>query len=183
MSYFTLTKISCHNWRISNDTGYPATAILYDYLNNVVSEGLIFTNDLLDIELDEDGAYYVEIIYEVGEARFKFYCCIYDFCMAESCFKSLFKYVLCKCADPCDDDCAELYELDKKRTDLEFIFALYTTIERSVYYEKYKYLNIYSLNTSRRTLMGQIGRAITKMNIVVTRCGMCTDETVEDLTC
>jgi hypothetical protein len=189
MATFTLSKTGCHTWKLSTDDAMTTAYIkLYTYMDVLLNDELVFnSSNECSIDLDiydggGDGAYYIQLTSTDIRPVYT-YLCIYDFCDAENCYKALFKYVLCKCTDPCDEDCIEKYQLEQKRLDLELIFALYTDIERNVYNERYKYYGITSINDSRRTLMSQIGRAITKLSVVVDRCGMCSDEVVEDLTC
>lgn len=198
MATFTLTKTDCHQWKITaDDISNVGTVSLYTYMDVLLDDELVFDSVTLELAInleiyDEavvgngDGAFYVKIsalTYSTPLPPTLAILCIYDFCDAEYCYKALFKYILCKCVDPCDEDCIELYNIEQKRLDLELIYALYTTVERMVFFEKYKYYGLYTVDTSRKTLMSQIGRAIKKLAIVVDRCGMCSDEAVEDITC
>lgn len=192
MATFTLEKQSCHNWKITNDDEKTIASVkLYTYLDVLLDDELEFDAqdecniNLEDYEDGDDGVFYVQIYYVLeDEKKIQMRTvCIYDLCDAENCYKALFKYVLCKCNDPCDADCNELYDMETKRQDLELIFALYTTLEQMVYYEKTRYYNIYTVDTSRKSFISQVGRMIEKLGVVVNRCGMCTDETVEDITC
>ena len=188
MATFTLEKQSCHNWKLYNDDVVTVVSVrLYTYLDVLLDDELAFTNDELTINLEDyeggdDGAYYIEIRH--GSTKIiRSTVCFYDLCSAENCYKSLFKFVLCKCEDPCDESCEELYNMEQKRLDPELIFALYTSLEQMIYYERSIYYGVYTVSTSRKSLMSQIGRMIEKLNVVVNRCGACDDEVVEDITC
>lgn len=190
MATFTLAKSSCHNWLLTNDDEVTVLTVkLYTYLDVLLDDELEFDDqdecaiNLEDYDGGDDGVFYVQIAYDDSGLTRYAYACIYDLCDAESCYKSLFKFVLCKCNDPCDQDCQDLYDMEQKRMDLELIYALYTTIERLVYYDKYRYYGSDVLSASRKANMAQIGRAIEKLAVVVNRCGMCIDEVVEDITC
>ena len=101
MATFTLEKQSCHNWKLYNDDVVTVVSVrLYTYLDVLLDDELAFTNDELTINLEDyeggdDGAYYIEIRH--GSTKIiRSTVCFYDLCSAENCYKSLFKFVLCK---------------------------------------------------------------------------------------
>lgn len=202
---FTLTKTACHQWKVTvEDTSIFVPMHLYTYNDVLLDDELLLQDGELEIDLSDydpgdDGVYYLEVVSaqaytdpedpggeipaEMHAIPAVYYLCIYDFCDTEACYKALFKYVLCKCNDPCDEECMTKYKIAEKRNDLELIYALYMTIDRLVYYERAKYEGAMTIDTERSALMSQVGRAVEKLKVVVNRCGMCEDEELEDITC
>lgn len=192
---WTQTKTACHQHHIQGIHGGTETissvklyryddVLLDDELEFVATTNLIYdlTVNLEDYDDGDDGAYYLEVVYNDGTDHTSIFC-IYDLCDAETCYNRLFKYLMCRCQDPCDDECDKKYDLEKKRVELMMLYGLYTTIERLVYYDRSVNYSIYTMTSTRNTFFSQIGRMMDKLKVVSARCGACSDSDVLDITC
>lgn len=191
---YTIEKEECHLHTITDNSASTITVSAV-YLKRwdavLLDDELEFESGALSIDLSiyddgDDGVYTVEIWgQETGDTEdlLKAEIVIFDFCDTEACYKNLFKYIICKCNDPCDEECQEQYDIYERRYDLNLIWGLYHQIERYVYYDRFKYMGILTVNEERETFLSQVGRMIDKLKIIVNRCGKCTDDATNDITC
>ena len=202
MSYITtncpiyvLEKQSCHNWRLSDKSGATVTVSeikLSTYAGLLLDDELTFADGVCDVNLKvytggDDGVYYLEVWgQESGdtENQLKAKLIIYDFCNAWKCYKELFRFVLCKCVNPCQTtDCDEQHNIVERKYDLDMILGLLGIIEKYVYYDKWKYIGVLSVQEDRNDYVSQVGQMIDKLKIVVNRCGKCGSTETNDITC
>lgn len=192
---FTLEKQSCHNWRVNDNSGSTITVgsvILKKYEGTVLDDELSFSSNIADIDLGnyvggDDGVFIVEVwgqLASESEDTLKAELVIYDFCDAWTCYMELVRWNMCKCADPCDkEDCEEQYDITERRYDMNSIFGMLGTIERYVYRDRWEYIGVLSIEDDRDTLISRIGQMVEKLSIIVNRCGKCTTDATNDLTC
>lgn len=192
--YFS-EKQACHQWLISDNTGGTIThsaILLKRYDGTLLSDELTFTGgqfviDTTRYEDGDDGVYIVEFYgRESGESEdeIKASLLIFDLCDAEACFKELFRFVICKCDNPCEnEDCEEQYQISEKRYEMNSIHGLYKTIERYVFVDKFQYMGILSIDETRHSFITTVGKMIDKLKSITERCGKCSDDSSNDITC
>jgi len=192
---FSLQKNDCHEWTVFDRSGSSITVSevkLLKYDGTLLDDELEFSDDELSINLGDyeggdDGVYLLEIWgQELGDTtdELKATLIIYDLCDSEECYKQLFRFVICKCNDPCNDtDCNEQYDIEERRYDMNMIWGLYNSIAGYVFTDKWKYMGVLTITEDRMTFITQVGRMIDKLKVVSSRCGMCDDEATNDLTC
>jgi hypothetical protein len=192
---YTLEKTDCHQWNVHDNTSGGVTVSkiqLRTYDNVLLDDELLFVDNVLSINLEnyeggDDGVYVIEIYgSEVGdlENSLKAELVIYDLCDSEECYKQLFRYIICKCNDPCDDsDCEDQYNIQEKRYDMNMIWGLYTLIEKYIFLDRYKYLGILTINSQREDFITTVGQMVDKLKIITERCGNCTEDSNNDITC
>lgn len=192
---YNLQKDDCHEWTILDRSGSDVTVTevrLSKYDGTLLDDELEFTDSECAINLEsydggDDGVYLVEVWgTESGdsEAEIKATLIIFDMCDAEECYKQLFRYVICKCNDPCNDtDCNEQYDISERRYDMNMIWGLYTMISNYVFVDKWKNMGILTIGQDRLDFIMQVGRMIDKLKVVADRCGMCSDDATNDITC
>jgi len=178
---FTVTKDECHQWTISITANSISSASLLDYSMDEIVE-LTTSTTSVSVNLDDygDGAYIVKVIYTDNVDTFTAYIPIFDLCDAYDCYINLFKYNLCKCSDPCDD-CDE--DLTSRKYDEESIRILIDQIKQMIYLDKYQYIGIYSIDTTRNDMIEDIGSMIDKLKIITDRCGLCDETMTNEIDC
>ena len=171
MGTITSTKRDCLKW----DIGYAGftKAItdvhLLDYEQNFI-EALSFSSLLIQVDLSDygDGAYVLELFWDDNTIS---YVSIFDLCNAMNCYKQLFRYILCKCDDPCND-CDESIRV--REYDMNSIMGLTTAIKEMIYLEQSQYAGIYSMTDTREGQVEEVGAMIDKLSIITDRCGLCS---------
>lgn len=187
---FELTKTECHEWTISDNTGgYTIGDItLTKYDGTSLDTTLSFTDDELTINLDDyddggDGVYLVDVEYNDGSVDVVAEFVIYDFCDVKTCYNSLFKYIYCKCNDPCDTGCEDVNDMDSRFYDMTLISGMLRTIEEKVYVDRFQYIGILSISDERNDFILEVGTAIDKIKLVADRCGLCSDTDTNIVEC
>ena len=181
---FILSKLTCHGWSVQININCTITAVdLINYDGTILIAGILPVGNTIPIDLTDygDGSYTVQIGYDDPQIQASFVVTIpiLDVCDANACYTKLFKYVLCKCDDPCDD----CEDLTAKRHDLLIIRELVTSINQMVNLEKSQFIGLYPLSTSQTDLLTDIGQMIDKLKIVTDRCGLCGGSDTLTLTC
>ena len=188
---FTLTKPSCLNWLVTINVNCTIARVrLINYDQTVLVDNLIVVGNTIPIDLSTygDGSYTVEIAYVLPSNNNNINIPTYwlivtipilEVCNANACYTKLFKYVLCKCDDPCDD----CEDLTAKRHDLQVIRELVTSINNMVSLERSQFIGLYPISTSQTDLLADIGQMIDKLKIVTDRCGLCGKRDTLNMNC
>ena len=178
---FVLTKQDCESWQVEiNINCTLINAELIDYDGTVLVSNIAPSGTIIPIDLSSfgDGSYTVKITYDdpISQVTTWVMIPILEVCNANACYDLLFKYVLCKCDDPCDP-CENLYT---KWHDLLLIRELVTSINQMVDLQHSQFVGLYPITQSEGDLLTDIGQMIDKLKLVTDRCGLCTD--AENLT-
>ena len=178
---FTVVQNDCHQWTITNSAGYTInSATLYKYDGTTVQEDLTFDDNELAITLEEDGVYFVQIEHSTIETAF---IPIFDLCEAKTCYKNLFRYYMCACDDPCDENCAEAQKISQREKDLKLIQGAIMQIEMMVYMDRSQYFDSYTMEDTREAFITEVGVLVEKLKLATSRCGLCEEEESNDITC
>lgn len=219
-----LYKIACNKWRVINIEGNTDRTVLVKVWNlaktEVInsyyieiedeSDGPLLEEEYVDIEMDEDNVYLVEVgiaeLDEEGvvtgdfdEAFRTSEDIVYVLCDIEACWVSMSKNLLCKdvseCCSSCDSDTQDT--IDKSRYALNMINALWFNVMAYIEIEQGLYKGLYSvyeingnnyLNTTspeRIEYAKNVEDSITKIKEIIARCGDCgiLDSSDDCLTC
>lgn len=186
---FDLERTDCHQWTVSDNTGgYTIGDITFTkYDGTSLDTTLSFASNELTINLDDydeggDGVYLLDIEYNDGLTDITAEFVIYDLCDAKTCYDNLFKYIYCKCNDPCDDGCEDVNDMDSRMYDMTLIFGLINTIEQKVYVDRFQYIGVLSISDERNDFILEVGVALDKLKLVTDRCGLCSDEDTNVIT-
>ena len=191
---YSITKTACHKHTITDNSGATITVgevKLYRYDGTLLDDELVFSGGEINIDLEDytdgdDGVYYVEIWGQEStdtSDELKAQLLIYDLCDAETCYKNLFKYVICKCNDPCDEDCEDTYNIAQRRYDMNLIWGMYKQIEEYITVDKFQYMGMGSIDETRENYVAQVGRMEDKLKVITNRCGLCNSAESNDITC
>lgn len=186
---FSIVYRGDHTWRLTDGSaGATIGQIrLIKYDSTVLDTSLTFEGALtLDIDLSTyedggDGVYIIEIYDDAKNllARLP----IFDFTDTRACYLIAFKYMICKCQDPCDADCIEREKIDQRRDDLIRIHALYNEIVMQVYVDRYQYMGIMSVDDERSEFINSVAKSVELIKEVVDRCGLCTENESNVIDC
>ena len=176
------TKLSCHNWRITNDveSSWIVTVNLYNLNDPTVVVATYqwdtATEDYIDIELPEDGIYEVELSYIVDEEVLYYpRVRIRDICGFLDCMVQLTKQILCNEKDPCCQSCSEEMKNQMQiwRDHLNMMMALYNSIEAALNIDLYYCMNNMLESDEAEENLQYLIELITKLNELADRCGEC----------
>jgi hypothetical protein len=173
-------KIDDHYWVVEySEGGNPITeCFLLDAGMNRMAP-LPFDGSRVDVDLVEhgDGMYMVQIRRQSGAVA---YVVIADFSDAYSCYKALFRFILCRCDDPCQE-CDE--DMRSRMYDMNSIMALVETLREMVLLEQAQYAGIYSMGSARRNMVDEMGAMFDKLHIITDRCGLCSGDETNCIDC
>ena len=186
---FTVTKTACYEHTITNVNSYTVTEVkLYKYTGELLDDELVFSSGAISIDLEDydggdDGVFIVEITYSLSGARKIAQVPIFEFCGLQECYKAAFKYIQCKCTDPCDSDCLEQEGVEQRRNDAVLLFGLYHQILNQIQIDRLQYAGVMFIDDDRNDYISEVGRNIEKAAEIVARCGLCTDDDTNTVTC
>lgn len=175
---FVITRTDCHIYNIHNTTTESYDLIVTNYLG----EEIFTVDDITDtdyaVTLEEDNVYIFQMDSE-------FYVEI-DFCDLKNCIAKLIKYVLCNCDDPCAEPCSDVVRkrVERYRSTLNKMMALWYPLLSYVYYDRMKYVGIFSdpVGMERYDYITKVGEMIDKLELLTGDCGSCDDDsTIDDL--
>ena len=175
---FYSQRTGCHEYTIvDNSGGLTVNSItLIDYDEVTIQSGLSFSGGTLDITIEEDGVYILNINYNDNNGDEQLMQLpIFDMCDTEICIKAMIRYVLCKCDDPCDENCNEENDIERKRDEINRIIAMYFPIMGYIYTDTAKYLGAMDFSDARSDFMQQVGRMVEQIKVMTERCGLCED--------
>ena len=187
---FTLSKQDCLSWLVSINIDCTVARVrLLNYDGSILEDNIAVTGTTVNVDLSAygDGSYTVEIAYitqvqqglDIPDYWTIVSIPILEVCNANACYTKLFKYVLCKCDDPCND----CEDLKAKWHDLHTIRELITSINNMVYLERSQFIGLYPITTSQADLLSDIGQMIDKLKLVTDRCGLCGKGDSNNVTC
>ena len=186
---FVLTKMDCQLWDITvNISCTIVSTKILNYDGTVLTTSLAVDGTTIHVDLTPygDGSYLVEVAYVLSQGNISIPTYwltvaipILETCKANACYTKLFKYVLCKCDDPCDP----CEDMTAKKHDLQIIRELITSINQMVNLQRSQYVGLYPISTSESDLLTDIGQMIDKLKIVTDRCGLCGGSSTLDITC
>ncbi len=171
--------MTAHTWKIQGTKlpGLITDAILLDYeLNELETVAITGTTIMVDVNEYGDGAYVLKVI--IGETIY--YVPFFDLSDANRCYAMLYKYILCKCDNPCND-CDE--GLKARMYDMNSILTLTSSIIEMMCLEKYQYLGLFSMDQTRGNMVDILGSEIEKLKIITDRCGLCKEGESNCLDC
>lgn len=187
-SDFVLSKADDHEWTVTNNSGNDVNSVeLKKYDGEILDDELEFDGTSLSIDLDiyeggGDGVYILKIAH--GSPREDYtWLVIYDFSDAENCYVQLFRYVICKCSDPCDVPCNEQNEVEQRKNDMILIKGLMEAINKYIYVDMWQAAGVLKITDTREKFISQVGDMIDKLSIVVGRCGTCDDDETNTTDC
>jgi hypothetical protein len=177
---YTRKKTDDHYWVVEYDeVGNPILdCFLLDAGMNRLKP-LPFDSSRVDVDLVGygDGMYVIQVRRQSGAVA---YVVIADFSDAYSCYKALFRYILCRCSDPCQD-CDE--DMKARMYDMNSIMALVETLREMVLLEKAQYAGIYSMSVARRSMVDEMGAMMDKLHVITSRCGLCSGSETNCIEC
>lgn len=182
---FVLTHLDCLTWKIVININCSVSSVkLYSYDHTEIGDLPILGNEV-DVNLTDDGAYTVEIIYSPIGASYESIAKIpiYEVCQANECYTKLFKYIICSCNDPCAPDSEDCGKTSVLKQDMQLIRELVTQLNQMVFLAYSQTVGIYSLSTSQEDLITIVGQMIEELHIVTDRCGLCDSTQTLEMPC
>lgn len=108
---------------------------------------------------------------------------VYEFCGVQTCWETLVRNLWCKEWDPCCESCDQetRNRLERYRSELNKMHALYFQMMYYINVERMKYAGIYDYDDTRAEYVERVGDIVTRLKAIAARCGDCNGAT-EDTT-
>ena len=196
-----LTKNACDNFTVKHDMTsktYYIKVVPYEtpYTEAQISEMTIFLptapyisqthqEQVIDMSSFDDGMYLIYLVWvesidgePVGKAIIM---PMYKLCAMEQCMDKLIKAILCMCDCPDGNDCDPELEL-QYRYELNKLFSILSPVQQLMMLRVAMDGQVINFDTDLLEKYYDLGLMIKKMNLMIDRCGLCSEE-IEDCGC